>query len=132
MSLHLNRFDIEIGKAQQIGPFHIAINHDMDPENPWEAWDCMTPMLSYYQSLTTNDSGDVLSVWQDLRDGTNRIRFAQTSGSSLEPGASVIVDDATAATHLYGPQVTTSGGRVLVAWEDPRSGYARVRLSASD
>lgn len=58
MSLHLNRFDIEIGKAQQIGPFQVTIHHDLSPENPWENWDCMTPMLTYSESTQTYDSGD--------------------------------------------------------------------------
>jgi predicted amidohydrolase len=82
-------------------------------------------------ALAVTDSGDVIVVWQDLRDGTNRIRYARTSGASLEPGTSAIVDDAAAGTHLYGPQVTTMGAQVWVAWEDPRSGYARVRMAES-
>ena len=76
--------------------------------------------------------GQVLTVWQDMREGTNQIRFAQTSGSSLEPSASVRIDDAAQATHLYAPQIAKHGEQILVAWEDPRSGYARVRISASD
>lgn len=83
-------------------------------------------------SLATDGLGRVLTVWQDMREGTNQIRFAQTPGSSIEPGASVRIDDAAAATHVYAPQITTLGGQILVAWEDPRSGYARVRMSTSD
>jgi predicted amidohydrolase len=82
-------------------------------------------------ALATNDAGDLIVVWQDLRDGTNRIRYARATGASLEPGASAIVDDAAAGTHLYGPQVATMGAQVWVAWEDPRSGYARARMSQS-
>jgi hypothetical protein len=44
----------------------------------------------------------------------------------------VRIDDAGAATHLYAPQIATHGAQVLVAWEDPRSGYARVRIATSD
>ena len=44
----------------------------------------------------------------------------------------VRIDDAAAGTHVYAPQITTLGGQILVAWEDPRSGYARVRMSTSD
>jgi predicted amidohydrolase len=83
-------------------------------------------------ALSTNAAGEVLAVWQDLRDGTNRIRLSQTSGSSLELGASALVDDAAAGTHLYAPQVATRGEQTVVVWEDPRSGYAKVRLSTSD
>ena len=79
-------------------------------------------------ALGTNAAGEVLAVWQDLRDGTNRIRLARTSGSSLELSASTIVDDAAAGTHLYAPQVATRGEQTLVLWEDPRSGYAKIRL----
>lgn len=83
-------------------------------------------------ALTTNMAGDVIAVWQDMRDGTNRIRLAKTSGASLEPGPSAIVDDAAIGTHLYAPQVAVLGERTLVAWEDPRSGYAKIRLAASN
>jgi predicted amidohydrolase len=83
-------------------------------------------------ALATNAAGEVLVAWQDLRDGTNRIHLATTSGAALETGASTIVDDAAAGTHLYAPQIATSGARTLVAWEDPRSGYAKIRLSTSD
>ena len=83
-------------------------------------------------SLATDGLGQVLTVWQDMREGTNQIRFAQTVGPSLEPGESVRIDDAAPATHLYAPQIATHGEQILVAWEDPRSGYARVRISTSD
>lgn len=83
-------------------------------------------------ALSTNAAGEVLAVWQDFRDGTNRIRLAQTNGSSLELGASALVDDAAPGTHLYAPQVAILGGRTLIAWEDPRSGYSKVRLSTSN
>ncbi|MGB8328708.1 MAG: hypothetical protein WCE62_01175 [Polyangiales bacterium] len=83
-------------------------------------------------ALAGSASGELLAVWQDFRDGTNRIRFAKTSGSLLETGASSIVDDAASGTHLYAPQVATRGGRTLVAWEDPRSGYSKIRLSAKE
>ena len=83
-------------------------------------------------ALITNTAGEVLAVWQDLRDGTNRIRLAQTSGSSLELGASALVDDAAPGTHLYAPQVAILGEQTLIVWEDPRSGYAKVRLSTSN
>jgi predicted amidohydrolase len=83
-------------------------------------------------ALATNASGEVLTVWQDLRDGTNRIRLATASGSPLQPGASVGIDDAAAGTHSYAPQVATLGEKSLVVWEDPRSGYATIRLAKSD
>jgi hypothetical protein len=83
-------------------------------------------------SLATDGLGQVLTVWQDMREGTNQIRFAQTAGPSLEFNASVRIDDAAPATHLYAPQIANHGEQILVAWEDPRSGYARVRISASD
>ena len=83
-------------------------------------------------ALATNAAGEVLAVWQDLRDGTNRIRLSKTSGSSLELGPSEVVDDAAMGTHLYAPQVTTFGEQTLIVWEDPRSGYARVRLARAN
>lgn len=83
-------------------------------------------------ALASSAAGELLVVWQDLRDGTNRIRSTKASGSLLGTGVSAIVDDAAAATHLYGPQIATSGDRTLIVWEDPRSGHSRVRLSTSD
>ena len=70
MSLHLNRFDIEIGKAQRIGPSRVTIHHHESPENPWENWDCMTPMLTYSESTQTYDSGDGIEDFH----GERRIR----------------------------------------------------------
>ena len=79
-------------------------------------------------ALAADAAGELFTVWQDLRDGTNRIRVAKAKGSPLAAEASAIVDDAAAGAHLYAPQVAFRGEQVLVAWEDPRSGYARVRL----
>jgi predicted amidohydrolase len=83
-------------------------------------------------ALTTNAAGEVLAVWQDLRDGTNRARSAKTTSSSLELGSSTLVDDAADGTHVYAPQIAVRAEQTLIAWEDPRSGYARVRLVRSD
>ena len=83
-------------------------------------------------SLTTNAAGDVLAVWQDLRDVTNGIRFAAGSGASIAFEASARVDDPAATAHSYGPQIAGLGDRIMVVWEDTRSGYARARLVTSD
>jgi predicted amidohydrolase len=83
-------------------------------------------------ALASDAEGELLVVWQDLRDGTNRIRFSRAAASPLSPGASSIVDDAGVGAHLYAPQIATNGERTLIVWEDPRSGYARIRLVNSD
>jgi hypothetical protein len=83
-------------------------------------------------ALAANASGEVLVIWQDLREGTNRARSAKTTASSLELGSSIPVDDAAAGTHLYAPQIATRAEQTLIVWEDPRSGYARVRLVRGD
>ncbi len=75
---------------------------------------------------------DVLVAWQDLRDGTNRIRLARSGDSPLDFESSEIVDDAATGTQLYAPQIAVQGAQILLAWEDPRSGYARVRLTVAD
>ena len=74
----------------------------------------------------------MLVAWQDLRDGTNRIRLARSGESPLDFESSVIVDDAATGTQLYAPEVAVQGAQILLAWEDPRSGYARVRLAVGD
>jgi len=83
-------------------------------------------------ALAVNGAGDVLTVWQDLRQGTNRIRIAKMSGPALEPDPSTIVDDAAAGTHVYAPQIATLGPQSLIVWEDPRSGYATIRFALGD
>jgi hypothetical protein len=83
-------------------------------------------------ALAARGTGELLAVWQDLRSGTNRIRITEARGSPLQPSASAIVDDAAAGTHLYAPQVAVQNDRILIAWEDPRSGYARIRLSTGE
>ncbi|KPK66882.1 MAG: hypothetical protein AMS21_00320 [Gemmatimonas sp. SG8_38_2] len=83
-------------------------------------------------SLTMNAAGDVLAVWQDLRDVTSRIRFATGSGASIVFGASARVDDPSPDAHSYGPQIARLGDRIMVVWEDTRSGYARARLATSN
>ena len=83
-------------------------------------------------ALAAKADGELLAMWQDLRDGTNRIRFTKARGLPLAPGPSAIADDAATGTHLYAPGVAVRGDQILVAWEDPRSGYARVRLANSD
>ena len=71
----------------------------------------------------------IQAVWQDLRDGTNRLRLAGALGPDLEGEPSVTVDDAADGAHVYAPQISTRGAEIWVAWEDPRSGYSRVRLA---
>ena len=82
-------------------------------------------------SIATNAAGNVLVVWQDLRDVTNGIRFANGPGATAF-GSSVRIDDAGADAHCYAPQIATLGNRTLVVWEDTRSGYAQVRLATSN
>lgn len=76
--------------------------------------------------------GDALVAWQDLRDGTNRIRLARSRSALLDVGASAMVDDARSGTHLYAPQIAVQGTQIMAVWEDPRSGYAKVRLAIGD
>ncbi|HSN84675.1 MAG TPA: hypothetical protein VLS88_18990, partial [Polyangiales bacterium] len=83
-------------------------------------------------SLATNAAGDVVAVWQDLRNVTNGIRFATGTGASIAFEASARVDDPAADAHSFGPQIARLGDRIMVVWEDTRSGYARARLVTSD
>jgi hypothetical protein len=83
-------------------------------------------------SLATNAAGDVLAVWQDLRNVTNGIRFATGTGASITFEASARVDDPAADAHSFGPQIARLGDRIMVVWEDTRSAYARARLVTSD
>jgi predicted amidohydrolase len=82
-------------------------------------------------SVTTNAAGDVLVVWQDLRDVTNTVRLATATGG-LVFESSARIDDAGIGANSYGPRIATLAGRTLVVWEDARSGYGRVRLATSN
>ncbi len=80
-------------------------------------------------ALAVAPSAEILTVWQDLRDGTNRLRFASALGPDLGVEPSVVVDDAAEGAHVYAPQVGVRGREAWVVWEDPRSGYSQVRLA---
>jgi predicted amidohydrolase len=82
-------------------------------------------------SVIANAGGEVLAVWQDLRDVTNTIRMA-TAIDGLVFTPSVRIDDAGSGAHSYGPRIATLAERTLIVWEDTRSGYARVRMVASN
>jgi predicted amidohydrolase len=82
-------------------------------------------------SVSVGGGGELLVVWQDLRNVTNAVRLG--AGASVDAiGPSVRIDDPGPGAHSYGPQVAALGDRTLVVWEDTRSGYARVRLAAGD
>ncbi len=83
-------------------------------------------------SLAVGSSGEILVAWQDLRDVTNTIRFAQAAGAEAPFGASARVDDAGTGSHSYGPRIAVLGNRTLAVWEDTRSGYARIRLAVGN
>lgn len=83
-------------------------------------------------SLTTNPAGDVLVVWQDLRDVTNGVRIAGAQAAPFDFGPSAGIDDPGPDAHSYGPQIAMLGNRILVVWEDTRSGYARIRIVAGN
>ena len=80
-------------------------------------------------SLTVTSDAKIQAVWQDLRDGTNRLRLAGALGPNLEGEPSVVVDDAAEDAHAYAPQIAARGTEIWVVWEDPRSGFSRVRLA---
>jgi len=104
MSLHLNRYDIEIGKAQRIGPFQVTIHHHEGPENPWENWDCMTPMLTYSESTQTYDSGD------GIEDFFSLVTPAWVSRNWRKIAAILEIDEAVADQEMrdYGGSLSDS------------------------
>ena len=80
-------------------------------------------------ALAVAPSDKILTVWQDLRGGTNHLRFAGALGPDLDVDESVAVDDAAEGAHVYAPQIGVRGSDVWVVWEDPRSGYGQIRLA---
>lgn len=80
-------------------------------------------------SLAVTRSAEILTVWQDLRDGTNHLRVASALGPDLDVEPSIAVDDAAEGGHVYVPQIGVRGSEAWVVWEDTRSGYAQVRLA---
>jgi hypothetical protein len=56
----INAYEISPDKPVQVGPFTVRLFHDYGPENPWESWDCQTPVMyaGGRDSLTVHDSGD--------------------------------------------------------------------------
>lgn len=80
-------------------------------------------------SLAVTADAKVQAVWQDLRDGTNRLRLAGALGPDLDPEPSTVVDDAAVGAHAYAPQIAARGDELWIAWEDPRAGYSRIRLA---
>jgi predicted amidohydrolase len=79
-------------------------------------------------AIAVTPSAEILTVWQDLRGGTNRLRLAGATGPDLEVTESFGVDDTASGAHVYAPQIGVRGSTVWLVWEDPRSGYERVRL----
>ena len=78
--------------------------------------------------MVTSDAR-IQTVWQDFRDGSNRLRVAGALGPDLDVEASEVVDDAEEGAHTYAPQVAARGNELWIVWEDPRSGYSTVRLA---
>ncbi len=68
----LHEHDIEIGKALALGPLTLTIAQDDDCENPWESWDCQTPLtvMGPRGGFNTWDNGDnMLDPLADVSDG---------------------------------------------------------------
>ena len=80
-------------------------------------------------SLAVTADAKIRVAWQDLRDGTNRLRLAGALGPQLNPEPSAAVDDAAEGAHAYAPQIAARGDELWVVWEDPRAGYSRIRLA---
>jgi len=79
-------------------------------------------------SIAVTPDARIQTVWQDLREGTNRLRLASALGPDLEVGPSEVIDDAAEGAHTYAPRIAARGSELWVVWEDPRSGYSTVRL----
>jgi len=45
MNHQLSEYDIELDTPIEIGGLVVTIGHDADSENPWDCWDCMTPLV---------------------------------------------------------------------------------------
>jgi hypothetical protein len=82
-------------------------------------------------TVAITDSAEILTVWQDLREGTNGLRLSKAIGPDLDVGSSVRIDDAADGAHAYAPKAAARGDEVWIVWEDPRSGYSQVRLLKS-
>lgn len=80
-------------------------------------------------SLAVTADAKIQAVWQDLRDGTNRLRLAGAVGPDLDREPSASLDDAADGAHAYAPQIAARGDELWVVWEDPRAGYSRIRLA---
>lgn len=76
--------------------------------------------------IVPNDSVALLA-WQDLRQVTNGVRARSIGGASI--GSSVVIDDTDRLGHAYSPQIATAGEALVFVWEDPRSGYSRIRMA---
>jgi len=80
-------------------------------------------------SIVVAPSAEIIVAWQDLRSGTNQIRLGSALGPDLAVSPSIRIDDAATGAHVYKPAIAVRGSETWVAWEDRRSGYARVRLA---
>ena len=63
MGLTINPNDIEHDTPHAIGPARLTIAQDLDARNPWDEWDCQTPLVwgsldSYRFDINRHDSGD--------------------------------------------------------------------------
>ena len=79
-------------------------------------------------SIAVTPDARIQTVWQDLRAGSNRLRLAGAIGPDLGVEPSAIIDDAAEGAHIYAPQIAARESELWIVWEDPRSGYSRVRL----
>lgn len=83
---------------------------------------------SYRPRLASLGAGAVAIVWQDFRSLTNDIYLAVSTDAGASFGAELRIDDGGPRSNQYAPaMISLPGGRVVVAWEDTRTGARRVR-----
>ncbi|MCW5896353.1 MAG: T9SS type A sorting domain-containing protein [Bacteroidetes bacterium] len=89
---------------------------------------CSSPLSQYWPQVAATNSGGVVIVWEDFRDGIQSDIFAQkmrADGTKLwQPDGLPVC---TAPLFQNFPKIThTSDDRTMIFWEDGRNGYYEI------
>lgn len=84
--------------------------------------------------LASTDAGAVVAVWQDFRARSGDIYLAVSADLGASFGPERRIDDGgDGPSHQFAPAVSASArGRIIVAWEDTRSGRRRIRFVSGE
>ncbi|MFQ5884718.1 MAG: hypothetical protein ACE5IO_06425 [Thermoplasmata archaeon] len=101
--------------------FGASVRVDDDPGSAWQ----------HEPSMAIDADDNIYVAWYDRRDVDPIIYLSKSSDGGASYNANIPVENGAAQGPQFEPDITVSGGRIYVIWQDGRSGLSRDIYFAS-